>query len=473
MGEYLNGRRFRLMVSAVALISLNVQPVLAQSKGKDAVLNACASEREGLIKLNREYEELKRSKTSAALGQGLKQGAAVLAKGVMSGGLGRSGGGGFGGALGGIGGMMGAVGSLAAQQQQAQPSAASSAPSTGSLFGPDMLSSAMGLNVPGIGGGDMKGYAALAVLVAIVATAEAYAQLKEQEAGGDLRKASFNIDQDAAKQLTVARQIADDGSALVDCRTRQITDVNARFASAANDKDRRAVRRERTELLGALKNDVDLTGGVVEQHTSMSKTFTQGRAMTDGTSEADVLGGQAPAYAPAPSMTRLSMPKAGPAPASGGDTQAVAEPAPAGPLVAVRATAVRSAPVASADVLMNLPVGREVRPKSGKADGGWWEIDVAGAPGYVRAADLGPPGSAPAPVQTAARGKTARPAATAKAPPPPPAPAGPTNIRAYNQQVIAARDTGKGRLSSLMTDIQTSQRKDSVFYALISGWRWG
>ena len=47
----------------------------------------------------------------------------------------------------------------------------------------------------------------------------------------------------------------------------------------------------------------------------------------------------------------------------------------------------------------------------------------------------------------------------------PAAPAGPSNIRAYNQQVIAARDTGKGRLSSLMTDIQTSQRRESVLYA--------
>lgn len=476
MNGYLNGRRLRLMVSAVALISLNVQPVLAQSKGKDTVLNACATEREGLIKLDHEYGELKRSKTSAALGQGLKQGAAVLAKGVMSGGIpgmGRGGGGGFGGALGGIGGIMGAVGSMAAQQQ-AQSGNPQAASTSASLFGPDMLSGAMGLNVPGIGGGDMKGYAALAVLVAIVATAEAYAQLKEQEAGGDLRKASFNIDQDAAKQLTVARQIANDGNALVDCRTRQIADVNTRFASAANDKDRKAVRRERTELLGALKKDVDLTGGVVEQHTGMAKTFTQGRAMTDGASEFDVLGGQAPAYATAASVTRMSMPKSGAAPAGGGEAQVAAAPAPAaGPLVAVRASVVRSAPVASAEVLMNLPVGREVRPKSAKADGGWWEIDVAGSPGYVRAADLGPPGSAPAPVQTAAKGKSARPAASAKAPPPPPAPAGPTNIRAYNQQVIAARDTGKGRLSSLMTDIQTSQRRDGVFYAMLSNWRLG
>ena len=464
MGGHLKDRRLRLAVSAAVLVSLNLNPVMAQSQGKDAVLNACSTQREGLIKLDREYDELKRSKTSAALGEGLKQGAAVLAKGVMSGGLGRRSGG-FGGALGGLGGVMGAVGSMAAQQQAQQANTSSRAASA-AVFGPDLLSSAMGLNVPGLsGGGDMGGYAALAVLVAIVATAEAYAQLKEQEAGGDLRKASFNIDQDAAKQLTVARQIADDGQALVDCRTQQAVDINTRLASASNDKDRRAVRRERTELMGALKKDVDLTGEVVDQHTTMAKTFTQGRAMTDGASEADVLGGQAPAYAAAPAVTRLSMPKASAAPSEDDQAAAQVPAAPAPAMVAIRATVVRSAPVASAPSLMNLPVGREVRPTTAKADGGWWEIDVAGQPGYVRAADLGPPGSAPAPVQAAAKGKGARPAATAKAAPPPPAPAGPTNIRAYNQQVIAARDNGKGRLSSLMTDIQTSQRRESVLYA--------
>ena len=477
MNGYMDGRRFRLAVSAVALLSLNVQPAMAQSKGKDAALNVCATEREGLIKLDKEYDALKKSKTSAALGQGLKQGAAVLAKGLMSGGIpgmGRGGGGGgFGGALGGIGGLMGAVGGLAAQQQ-AQQAVAPGAPTgnaAASLFGPDMLSSAMGLNIPGLGGGggsgDMKAYAALAVLVAIVATAEAYAQLKEQEAGGDLRKASFNIDQDAARQLTVTRQIVTDGNALVDCRSRQIADISTRLAGAANDKDRKSIRRERTELLGALKKDVDLTGGVVEQHTGMAKTFTQGRAMTDGASEADVLGGQAPAYATAASVTRLSMPKAGAAPAGGAPQAQAAAPVAAGPLVALRATVVRAAPVASAEALMNLPVGREIRPKTAQADGGWWEIDVAGQPGYVRAADLGPPGSAPAPTQTAAKGKGGRAAPAAKAPPPPSVPAGPSNIRAYNQQVIAARDTGKGRLSALMTDIQTSQRRGGVFYAWV------
>jgi hypothetical protein len=348
------------------------------------------------------------------------------------------------------------------------------------LFGQDMLSGAVGLQVPGIsggsfGGGDnMKAYAALAVLVAIVATAEAYAQLKEQEAGGDLRKASYNIDQDAARQLAVSREIVTDGNALVDCRARQLNDINTRLAGASNDKDRKAIKRERTELTGALKKDIDLTGGVVDQHAGMAKTFTQGRAMTDGTSEAEVLGGQAPAYAAAPATTRLAMPVKGAAPAGApAQTQAAAAPAPT--LVALKATVVRSAPVASAAVLMNFPAGREVKPKSSAPDGGWWEIDVAGASGYVRAADLGPPGSAP--IQTAAntpaRGKGGKAGPAAKVPPPPPAVAGPTNIRAYNQTVIAARDQGKGRLSSLMTDIQTSQRHENVFYAMLANWRWG
>ena len=50
---------------------------------------------------------------------------------------------------------------------------------------------------------------------------------------------------------------------------------------------------------------------------------------------------------------------------------------------------------------------------------------------------------------------------------------GPTNIRAYNQTVIAARDQGKGRLSSLMTDIQTSQRKESVMWAMLARFNLG
>jgi len=482
MVQMLRGRSLRLSVSAVALLSMSVQPVLAQ--GRDSVLNACATERAGLVKLDKEYDELKRSKMAAAVGEGLKQGAMVLAKGVASGGIpvgrgGRSGG--FGG-LGGVGGLMGAVGGLAMQQAAQQPQQANAPATAGFVFGQDMLSGAMGLNVPGVtsyggfgsGGDNMKAYAALAVLVAIVATADAYAKLKEQEAGGDLQKASFNIDQDAARQLTVSRQIVEDGNALVDCRARQLADINTRLASAANDRDRRAIRRERTDLVAALKKDIDVTGDVVEQHTGMAKTFTQGRAMTDGLSEADVLGGQAPAYAEAPDTTKLSMPTSGPAPA--GQQQAAAPPPPAPPpsdLVALKASVVRAAPVASAAVLMNLPAGRPIQPKNAQPDGGWWEIDVAGAPGYVRASDVGPKGSAP--VQQARAGGKGRGQAQqqAKAPPPPPVPAGPTNIRAYNQSVIAARDNGKGRLSSLMTDIQSAQRRENVFLAWLDSLKLG
>ena len=470
-----------MAVSAAALLSLTVQPVLAQSKGgKDPILNACAAQREPLQKLDKEYSDLKKSKMGAAIGEGLKSGAMVLAKGVASGGIPLGRGGGFGGGLGGMGGMgglMGAVGGMAMQsaaQQQAQAGGApAAAPAASMMFGPDMLSGAMGLNVPGVsgyggfGGGDnMKAYAALAVLVAIVATADAYAKLKEQEAGGDLRKASFNIDQDAGRQLVVSRSIADSGAALVECRSAQLTDINNRLATASNDKDRKAIRRERTELTSALKKDIDLTGGVVEQHTNMAKTFTQGRAMTDGASEAEVLGNQAPAYAAAPATTRLSMPKAGGAAPQG---QAAA-PAPAA-LVTIKAAVVRSAPVASAAPMKSLPVGSSLQAKSGAADGGWWEVDVGGQTGYVRAAEVGPPGSAPAaaaPMQVAAKGGGKGKGRGASSAAPPPAPVGPSNIRAYNQSVIAARDNGKGRLSALMTDIQATQRKESVFYAWLS-----
>jgi hypothetical protein len=477
----LKSRRFRATVSAIALLSLNAQPVWAQKSGKDSILNACETQRAPLVKLDKEYDDLKKSKMGAAIGEGLKTGAMVLAKGVMSGGvpgMGGRGGGGFGGGLGGVSGLMGGVANMAmqnaAQQQaaQAQGGAPGAASATSLMFGQDMLSGAMGLNVPGVssyggfgGGGDnMKAYAALAVLVAIVATADAYAKLKEQEAGGDLRKASFNIDQDAGRQLSVSREIANNGQALVECRAAQLSDINTRLASASTDKDRKSIRRERTDLLGALKKDIDVTGDVVEQHTGMAKTFTQGRAMTDGSSEAEVLGNQAPAYAAAPATTKLAMPKAG----QQAQVQQVnnAPPPAAAPqnLVTLRATVVRSAPVASAASVMNFPAGRAVQPKNAQPDGGWWEIDVAGAPGYVRAADIGPPGSAP--VQAAAKGGARGKGAAAKAPPPP-AVQGPTNIRAYNQSVIAARDNGKGRLSALMTDIQSAQRRENVFYAML------
>lgn len=259
------------------------------------------------------------------------------------------------------------------------------------------------------------------------------------------------------------------------CRSAQLTDINTRLAGASNDKDRKAIRRERTDLTNALKKDIDLTGGVVDQHTNMAKTFTQGRAMTDGSSEADVLGNQAPAYATSASATKVSMPKAG-APAQG-QAQASAPAAAAPPaLVTIKAAVVRSAPVASAAPVKSLPVGSALQAKTSAADGGWWEVDVGGQTGYVRAAEVGPPGSAP--VQTAAAKPPAKGAAkgkggAAKAPPPPPAPVGPTNIRAYNQSVIAARDNGKGRLSTLMTDIQAAQRKESVFYAMVANWRLG
>ncbi|MBU1377271.1 MAG: hypothetical protein KKE02_17485 [Alphaproteobacteria bacterium] len=478
-----NSRRLRMAVSAVALLSLTVQPVMAQSKGgKDAILNACAPQREPLQKLDKEYTDLKKSKMSAAIGEGIKSGAMVLGKAVMSGGipLGRGGGGGgFGSAMGGMSGLMGGVANMAMQSAAQQQAGGGGAPPAAAsmMFGQDMLSGAMGLNVPGVsgyggfggsGGDNVKAYAALAVLVAIVATADAYAKLKEQEAGGDLKKASFNIDQDAGRQLAVSRSIVDSGSSLVECRSAQLTDINTRLAGASNDKDRKAIKRERTELTSALKKDIDLTGGVVDQHANMAKTFTQGRAMTDGSSEADVLGSQAPAYATAASVTKVSMPKAG-APAQGQQAAPAAAPPPA--LVTIKAAVVRSAPVASAAPVKSLPVGSAVQAKSGAAEGGWWEVEVGGQTGYVRAAEVGPPGSAPAPVQTAAKGGKGK--GAAKAPPPPPAPVGPTNIRAYNQSVIAARDNGKGRLSTLMTDIQAAERKDSIFYALLSNFGLG
>ena len=471
----------RVGVSAAVLVSLMVQPALAQKTGDP--LNVCQTERAPLVELDKDYKELKRSKMGAAVGEGLKQGAGVVARGVMSGGVPGFGGRGVGGF--GVGGLVNMASGAAAANAQRQ-AAAGGAPvqaTPASFFGPDLLAGASGLRVPGLGGfgggGDnVKAYAALAVLVAIVGTIDAYAKLKEQEAGGDLDRAAYNIDQDAARQLTVTRDLATNASSLADCRSRQLEDINSRLASASNDKDRKAITRERTQYVGALQKDIDLTGGLVNEHTGMAKTFTQGRAMTGGLSEAEVLGPQTPAYAPSAGSNRLSMPAATQQASYTPNAQPTAAPPPAPPsaLVTLRPTIVRNAPVASGASVMNLPAGRSITPKTAQPEGGWYEIDVAGAPGYVRAADLGPPGSAPAaaPTQVAATGKGragAKPAAkTTAEPPPPPELASASNIRAYNASVIMARDNGKGRLGSLLTDIQTSQKAQPTFWASLMRW---
>jgi len=463
-------RGLRAGLSAALAASLAWQPAMAIDLpgrgGGDAALNACATERAPLVQLDKQYKDMKRSKLGAAIGEGLKKGAAVIATGVMNGGMsGRFGGGmgGFG-AMNPMGAMGGMMGMMAGQAAAGGAPAATPVSAPAGLFGPDVLNGALGLQVPGLnsggfsGGDNMKAYAALAVLVAIVGTIEAYAQLKEQEAGGDLMKASYNIDQDAARQLSVTREMASSASALADCRQKQLGDLNTRLASASNDKDRKSLTRERTQYIGALQKDIDLTGGLVTEHAGMAKTFTQGRAMTGGASEAEVLGGQAPAYAEAPSTTRLSMPakttQASVATTSGGSA------APPTNLVTLKATAVRSAPVASAAPLMSFPAGRTVTPKTAQPEGGWYEIDVAGQSGYVRAADVGPPGSGASQVATSGKGKGRGAAAGG-----PPQLAAASNIRAYNQSVIAVRDTSKSRLGSLMTDIQTSQRNAPSFWA--------
>src|SRR4051812_43053385 len=143
MSQIFASRRLRVAVSAIALLSLNVQPAVAQlgRGGSNDALNVCATERAPLVKLETDYKELKRSKMSAAVGEGLKQGATVLAKGVMSGGIPMPGGRGGSAFGGGLGGLMGAAAGMAAQQTARAPGAA---PATGAgmLFGPDLLAGA-------------------------------------------------------------------------------------------------------------------------------------------------------------------------------------------------------------------------------------------------------------------------------------------------------------------------------------------
>ena len=77
-------------------------------------------------------------------------------------------------------------------------------------------------------------------------------------------------------------------------------------------------------------------------------------------------------------------------------------------------------------------------PKGHAADdASWWEIDVAGTPGFIRDADLGEPGAEPAKGKVQAGG------------PKTPTLAPPTSIRALNRAVLTARTQGVDRLKAL------------------------
>ena len=408
---------------------------LALSGGGNKSADACVAERAPIVERQKQYQAIHHSHLGGALAAGLKTGA-IFAAGQVLGHylpglspLGRGGGGGGGGGF--------------------------------SFFNPASLSEASSLSIPGVttaagggmfgggslGSGDSRAMAAMAIIVAVVSTVEAYAQLKEEESGGDNIRLARSIDDDARRQVDVSRAITAEETALDACRARQVTDYKAKLTTASNDQDRRALARDRNALQGALKSDVDLTGGVVEQQASLAKTYTQSRAMSENKSEADVLGGQAPAYAATASTTPLKLPpppknaatsgpaKATDAPLKRGGGVITAPSAPTPVWTASRAVTVRAkADVRGRSVAAVAAGGQVDVVENAGAPSGWSQVNVGGASGYVRTASL----------------TKSTPAAPRLAPP--------SNIREHNRAVLAARDQGPNRLKSLLTDVQASAK---------------
>ena len=426
-----------LTAGAVAVLAGQMQNVAALGLpgGGSKQADACAAERAPILERQKQYQAIHHSHLGAALTAGLKVGATFAAgqllghylPGAVPFGHGGGGGGGF------------------------------------SFFNPANLSEAGALNIPGVttaagagvfgggnlGSGDVRAMAAIAVVVAVVSTVEAYAQLKEEESGGDTIRLATSIDDDARRQVDVSLAIAAEEAALDACRARQVSDYKVKLSSASNDQDRHVAARDRTVLATAIKSDVDLTGAVVDQQAALAKTYTQSRAMSENKSEADVLGGQAPAYAQTASTTTLKLPPPkGAAPSSrtttaantgaplkrGGGTLAPTPAAPPSPTwTAARALTVRSMADTSSRSVGSVAGGAPVEVVEGAGTpAGWSMIRTAKVSGYVRTSSLA---------------KSAAPAGPRLAPP--------SNIREHNRAVLTARDQGPNRLKTLLTDVQT------------------
>jgi hypothetical protein len=409
--------------------------------------DACAAERAPILARKKQYDDLRRSQIASAVGEGLKKGAVFFA-----------------------GAMLNKYGmNLPGQSSAPAPTLASGFGiggangisgfgGMGALLSGGNLAAASHLQIPGVtlsptggplsGGGDTRAIAAIAVVVAIAGTVEAYVQLKAAAANGDRDRLSQSIDDDAGLQISVSQAIDNEEKALADCRARQVTDIKSHLASASNDSDRRAATRQRTSLEGSIKQDVDLTGGVVGQQAGLAKTFTQGRAMSENKSEADVLGGQAPAYADKASTAPLQLPAAAVNPNTVTAVSNGPPPPPAKPSYTTnRAVTVRATASLKGKVVKTLPAGATVQAAQESGSGVWVALDLGGgSQGYARVSEL----------------------TKVKAP----KLAAPNNIREHNREVIAARDDGPNRLKSLLTDVQ-AHRGARPMLALAVGLLWG
>jgi uncharacterized membrane protein YedE/YeeE len=387
--------RLTALQGCAVMLAMMAAPASAAPFGtgeNPAIVNVCAAQRAPLVELQKQYQDAEHARIGAAVGSGvLAGGAAIL--GMAAG--------------------------------------------DGLFFGHGLNHGPHGPH--GVRpGGDKGAIAAVALIAAVQSSVTTYLTLKQQAVNADRRALAMSIDEDAAGQLTVGRTTAAQARALAACRTQQVTDYRARLA-AASDADKRKLKHEGEQIAEAIRRDIALADAVVGHQADVAKVFTQARAMAEGRSEADVLVNQKPAYEAAASSTPLQMPA--PSKTSGAATPAAPAPPPPPPpppqlvLTTLRSATVRDSASASGKAIMTLPAHREVRPKQA-ATNGWYEIDVAGAPGFIRASSL----SAPA-THTASE--------TAAAQPPALEPA--RNIQAYNAVVLEARDEGPDRMKTLLT----------------------
>jgi len=452
-GKLMRQAAVLLALGAMVAGDLRAEPFRAAGGGRGGDSDVCAAERAPILERQRQYQALKRSRVAKAAGEGLKKGAGFFAGAMLSryagGGGGSSGGGGGLGALASglpFGGLP-----FGGGKSKAAPSPAPGG-MAGGFLNAGVLSEASGFSIPGVTvgaggsrmasglGGDTKAIAAVAVIVAIAGTVEAYVRLKEAEANGDRARMVRSIEDDAGRQIPVSRAIAQEEAALAACLQAQVIDVDQHLASASNTSD----RRQRASLIKAIHRDVDLTEDVCDQQATLAKTYTQGRAMTEGRSESDVLGGQAPAYADKASTDRLRMPDAPDAKVQKVSTKAAPAPPPPPTYSASRATVIRAAPNAKARALSSVAAGTVVPVRDFTGDT-WVTVETStGGVGYVLADHLAVSDGATATATPRGGGGGGGRFAA------------PSNVREHNKAVIQARDQGPNRLKSLLTNIEAA-----------------
>ncbi len=401
------------------------------SAGTQAAIAVCSTQRAPLLAKEKAYNDIKNARIGAAIGEGVKAGTGVFISGMLK---------------------VVPGGGLMAGNPAATQTALGAAQS--GLYG-QVYSRMNGIPIPGMpvapgsaplagagiasGKPDPNRLAMVAIFVGIQSSVDTYMKLKQEQFGADHRQMAISVEDDARGQVPTSVETASQVESLSECRQQQVKDLDAKIASASNDKDRKQLLKDKTGLDGALKRDIIVDDDVVGPEVNLAKNFTEGRAMAEGKSEADVLGSQPPAYEATASHEALKLPD--PATATPG----APAPPPQPTLVTFhKSTAVRTSPSATASVMLNFPAGRAVTPKGrAEADAAWWEVDMGGASGFIRGADLTESGAA---AGSKSKG--------------PPSLAPPTNIRTYNQEVLVARTDGPDRLKTLNTEIETGSRKN-------------